>query len=52
MKPRVLIPVALGTNRDGDLAAAFAAAGRAGLSTVDDSSTETMKSCPVISWYS
>ena len=26
MKPRVLIPVALGTNRDADLAAAFAAA--------------------------
>lgn len=27
MKPRVLIPVALGTNRDGDLADAFTAAG-------------------------
>ena len=27
MKPRVLIPVALGTNRDGDLAEAFTAAG-------------------------
>ena len=27
MKPRVLIPVALGTNRDGDLAEAFLAAG-------------------------
>ena len=27
MKPRVLIPVALGTNRDGDLAHAFALAG-------------------------
>ena len=27
--PRVLIPVALGTNRDGDLAEAFAAAGAA-----------------------
>lgn len=27
MKPRVLIPVALGTNRDADLAAAFTAAG-------------------------
>lgn len=27
MKPRVLIPVALGTNRDGDLADAFSAAG-------------------------